>query len=130
MGSWLPTELDNHIIILYYFVVKSIFFNQVQLIKEERFDDRLTLLAQRSVFSGSPVIDSGLLHCSIATLIRLCLVIAYSGELEGGNRCYVFVHVNASILGDRLKKDATITKNTGHFGPGLVRPGRFGQILR
>ena len=33
------------------------------------------------------------------------------------------------VLGCRLKKDAPSSQNMGHFGPGLVRPGRFGFIL-
>ena len=39
------------------------------------------------------------------------------------------VYVNATILGYRLKKDATSFKNMGRFGPVLVKPGRFGLIL-
>ena len=39
------------------------------------------------------------------------------------------VYVNATILGYRLKKDATSFKNMGHFGIVLVTPGRFGLIL-
>ena len=41
----------------------------------------------------------------------------------------IAVYVNATILGYRLKKDATSSQNMGRFGPGLVRPGRFGLIL-
>ena len=41
----------------------------------------------------------------------------------------VTVYVNAPILGYRLKKDATSSQNMGHFGLGLVTPGRFGLIL-
>ena len=39
------------------------------------------------------------------------------------------VYVNITILGYILKKDVTISKNMGRFGPVLVRPGRFGLIL-
>ena len=38
-------------------------------------------------------------------------------------------YVNATLLGYRLKKDATSFKNMGRFGPVLVKPGRFGLIL-
>ena len=41
----------------------------------------------------------------------------------------IAIFVNATILGYRLKKDATGFKNMGHFGPMLVKPGRFGRIL-
>ena len=41
----------------------------------------------------------------------------------------IAVYVNATILGYRLKKDVTSSKNMGRFGPLLVRPGRFGLIL-
>ena len=41
----------------------------------------------------------------------------------------IAVYVNATILGHRLKKDATSFKNMGHFGPVLVKPGRFDLIL-
>ena len=41
----------------------------------------------------------------------------------------IAVHVNATILGYRLKEDATSSQNMGRFGLGLVRPGRFGLIL-
>ena len=41
----------------------------------------------------------------------------------------IAVYVNATILGYRLKKDATSSKNIGRFGPGFVKPGRFGLIL-
>ena len=39
------------------------------------------------------------------------------------------VYIDTTILGYRLKKDATSSQNMGRFGPGLVRPGRFGLIL-
>ena len=45
--------------------------------------------------------------------------------LEGVNPIYV----NATLLGCRLMKDATSSKNFGRFGPVLVRPGRFDLIL-
>ena len=62
---------------------------------------------------------------STATLIR---------PLRLGNCIYcwkvtVAFYVNATILGCRLKKDATSSKNMGRFGPGLVRPDRFGLIF-
>ena len=41
----------------------------------------------------------------------------------------IAVYVNATILGYRLKKDATSSQNMGRFGRVLVRPGRFGLIL-
>ena len=41
----------------------------------------------------------------------------------------IAVYVNATILGYRLKKDATSSQNMGRFGPGLVRPGHFDLIL-
>ena len=41
----------------------------------------------------------------------------------------IAVYVNNTILGYRLKNDATSSQNMGRFGPGLVRPGRFGLIL-
>ena len=41
----------------------------------------------------------------------------------------IAVSVNATILGYRLKKDATSSQNMGRFGPWLVRPGRFGLIF-
>ena len=41
----------------------------------------------------------------------------------------IAVYVNATILGDILKKDATSSRNMVRFGPVLVRPGRFGLIL-
>ena len=41
----------------------------------------------------------------------------------------ITVYVNATILGHRLKKDATRSQNMGRFGTGLVRPGRFGLML-
>ena len=39
------------------------------------------------------------------------------------------VYVNATILGYKMKKDATCSQNMGRFGPRLVRPGRFGLML-
>ena len=41
----------------------------------------------------------------------------------------IAVYVNATILGHIVKKDATSSQNMGRFGPGLVRPGRFGLML-
>ena len=41
----------------------------------------------------------------------------------------IAVHVNATILGYRIKKAATSSQNMGHFGPVLVRPGQFGLSL-
>ena len=41
----------------------------------------------------------------------------------------IAVYVNATILGYRLKEVATSSQNMGRFGPGLVRPGRFGLIV-
>ena len=41
----------------------------------------------------------------------------------------IAVYGNAAILRYRLKKDATSFKNTGRFGPALVKPIRFGLIL-
>ena len=41
----------------------------------------------------------------------------------------ITVYVNATMLGYRLKKDATSSENMGRFDPGLVRPGRFGLIV-
>ena len=41
----------------------------------------------------------------------------------------IAVYVNATIVGYRLKKDATSFKNMGRFGLVLVKPGRFGLIL-
>ena len=41
----------------------------------------------------------------------------------------ITVYVYATLLVYRLKKDATIFKNMGRFGPVLVKPGRFGLIL-
>ena len=52
--------------------------------------------------------------------------------MEGGNHCLslaIVVYINATLLEYRLKKDATRSKNMGRFGPGLVRPGRFGLML-
>ena len=89
------------------------------------FSDKSALLAQGAVLSGSPVIDCSLLDSmATATLIRP------SGL---GNCIYcwkvtIAVYVNATILG-RLKKGATSSQNMGRFGPGLVRPGRFGLML-
>ena len=62
---------------------------------------------------------------STATLIRPSRL---------GNTIYywkvaIAVYVNATMLGYRLKKDATTSQNTGLFGPELVSPGRFGLIL-
>ena len=70
------------------------------------------------------MIDCSLLG-STATLIR---------PLRIGNCIYcwkvaITVYVNATILGYRLKKDATGSENRGRFDPGLVRPGRFGLIV-
>ena len=39
------------------------------------------------------------------------------------------VYVNATILGYRLKKDATSSQNMSRFDPGLVRSSRFGLIV-
>ena len=41
----------------------------------------------------------------------------------------IAVYVNATVLGYRLKKNATSLQNMGHFGLVFVRPGRFGLIL-
>ena len=38
------------------------------------------------------------------------------------------VYVNATILGCKLKKDATSSKRMGRFGPVVVSQGRFGLI--
>ena len=39
----------------------------------------------------------------------------------------IAVYVNATILGYRLKKDATSSKNMDRFAPGLVMPARSFQ---
>ena len=41
----------------------------------------------------------------------------------------IAVYVNATLLGYRLKKDATSSQNMGRFGPGLVRSGRVVSAL-
>ena len=41
----------------------------------------------------------------------------------------IAVYVNATILGYRLKRDATSSQNMGRFDPGLASPSRFGLIL-
>ena len=41
----------------------------------------------------------------------------------------IAVYATATILGYRLKKDATGSQNMGRFGPGLVMTGRFSLIL-
>ena len=88
------------------------------------FGDKSALLAQGAVLSGSPVINCSLLG-STATLIRPSRL----GHCIYCRKVTIAVSVNATLLAYRLKKDATSLQNVGRFGPGLVRPGRFGLIL-
>ena len=74
------------------------------------FGDKSALLAQGAVFSGTSVIDCSLFG-STAALIR---------PLRLGHCIYMYcwkvaiaVYVNVTILGYRLKKDVTSSKNKG-----------------
>ena len=78
------------------------------------FGGKWALLAQGVVLSGSP---ASRLHCNLDTPFKACIF------------CWkvtIAVYVNATIVGYRLKKDATSSQNMGRFGPGLVKPGLFG----
>ena len=90
------------------------------------FGDKSALLAQGAVLSSSPYIDCSLLD-STAIFIHV-----RPSRLDHCIYCWkvtIAVYVNATILGYRLKKDATSSQNMGRFGLGLVRPGRIGLIV-
>ena len=76
------------------------------------------------MLSGSPVIDCSLLG-STATLICPSRL----GHCIYCWKVTIVVYTNATVLGYRLKKDATSSQNMGRFGPGLIRRGRFGLLL-